>query len=89
MGFSFVFHGSVPRDEILGALVGHTWWFGEDVWPSLHGGYRPFEPPRWWKALFDGRAVEQGEQDGGTVAEVGPAEGGMGQQGIPALEAQD
>lgn len=89
MGFSFVFHGSVPRDEILGALVGHTWWFGEDVWPRLHGGYRPFEPPRWWKALFDGRAVEQGEEQGnGTVAELRPAEGGM-QQGIPVLEAQD
>ena len=86
MGFSFVFHGSVPRDEILGALVGHTWWFGEDVWPRLHGGYRPFEPPRWWKALFDGRAVEQ-EEDG-TVAEVRPQDG-MGGQGIPALEAQD
>lgn len=85
MGFSFVFHGSVPRDEILGALVGHTWWFGEDIWPRLHEGYRPLEPPGWWKALFDERAVQEGEEQDGTEAEVRPQEGIEG-QGVPALD---
>lgn len=52
--FSLTLHGSVPKDEICGVLVGHVWYFFNDVYPSLHHGHRPFDPPQWWLRLFDG-----------------------------------
>ena len=56
MGFSIVVHKEVPKDEICGVVVGHVWYFFNDVYPTLHGGHRPFDPPRWWRRLFE--AVE-------------------------------
>lgn len=76
MGLSFVLHGTVPRDEIMGGLVGHVWYFFEDVFPPLHNGYRPFDPPRWWKAMFDGGTAPVVLEEQGTVGEVRPAERG-------------
>lgn len=59
-------HGSIPRDEILGVVVGHVWYFFSDVWPGVFGG-RPMEPPGWWVRLFErGR----GRVDGTEVREV-------------------
>lgn len=55
MGFSFVLHGTVPKDEIMGVVVGHVWYFFTDVYPPLHGGYKPLDPPGWWRRLIDGR----------------------------------
>ena len=85
MGFSFVFHGSIPRDEIMGGLVGHVWYFFEDVYPPLHGGYRPFEPPRWWKAMFDGGQAAEALDEQGTVADgvIQPTDGA--QVGAPQI----
>lgn len=66
-------HGSVPKDEICGVVVGHgipflhnvainwktdpviVWYFFCDVYPSLHGGQRPLDPPSWWRRIFEGR----------------------------------
>jgi len=59
MGFSIVVHKEVPKDEICGVVVGHVWYFFNDVYPTLHGGHRPFDPPRWWRRLFE--AVEDDE----------------------------
>ncbi|KAL1972538.1 hypothetical protein VTN31DRAFT_6952 [Thermomyces dupontii] len=56
MTFSLLVHGTVPKDEICGVIVGHIWYFFSDVYPSLHGGSRPLDPPRWWRRLFEGRA---------------------------------
>jgi Derlin-2/3 len=56
MAFSLVVHGIVPKDEICGIVVGHIWYFFNDVYPSLHGGHRPLDPPRWWRRIFDPRA---------------------------------
>jgi Derlin-2/3 len=56
MAFSLVVHGVIPKDEICGVVVGHIWYFFNDVYPSLHGGHRPFDPPAWWVRLFDPRA---------------------------------
>ena len=55
----------------MGALVGHVWYFFEDVFPPLHNGFRPLEPPRWWKAMFDGQPAEVLDEQGtaGDVAE--------------------
>ncbi|KAK2764905.1 hypothetical protein FQN54_008602 [Arachnomyces sp. PD_36] len=57
MAFSLVMHGIVPKDEICGVVVGHVWYFFNDVYPSLHGGHRPLDPPGWWRMMFEwGRA---------------------------------
>jgi Derlin-2/3 len=55
MGFSLVLHGSVPKDEIMGVLIGHVWYFFTDVYPPLHNGSRPLDPPSWWTRLFERR----------------------------------
>ena len=52
MGISFVLHGTVPRDEFMGVVIGHVWYFFNDVYPPLHGGARPLDPPMWWRRLF-------------------------------------
>lgn len=69
MAFSLVMHGTVPRDEILGVVVGHVWYFFADVWPGLHEGQRPMEPPGWWVRLWEGRRSE-GEGEGSRAREV-------------------
>jgi hypothetical protein len=49
MGFSLVLHGTIPKDEIMGVVIGHVWYFFSDVYPPLHNGSRPFDPPMWWR----------------------------------------
>jgi Derlin-2/3 len=63
MAFSLFMHGSIPRDEIMGVVIGHIWYFFNDVYPPLHDGSRPLDPPSWWRRLFDGRETE-GSRDG-------------------------
>ncbi|KAI4215088.1 MAG: hypothetical protein LQ351_002403 [Letrouitia transgressa] len=58
MAFSLILHGSVPKDEICGVIVGHVWYFFSDVYPSLHGGQRPLDPPGWWRRIFEDRAED-------------------------------
>jgi Derlin-2/3 len=53
MGFSLVLHGSVPKDEIMGVVIGHIYYFFADVYPPLHNGSRPLDPPTWWRRLFE------------------------------------
>ena len=54
MGFSFLMHGNIPKDEICGVLVGHVWYYFNDIYPPTHGGHRPMDPPQWWINLFEG-----------------------------------
>ena len=61
MAFSLCMHGTIPKDEILGSVVGHVWYFFADVWPSLHDGQRPMDPPQWWVRIWEGR--RQGEEE--------------------------
>ncbi|KAM5362730.1 hypothetical protein ACJZ2D_012392 [Fusarium nematophilum] len=58
MGFSLVLHGTVPKDEIMGVVIGHVWYFFTDVYPPLHNGSRPLDPPTWWRRLFEARAQD-------------------------------
>lgn len=71
MAFSIVVHGIVPKDEILGVAVGHVWYFFNDVYPSLHGGHRPLDPPAWWRRIFEGRPphVDSVREDGDPATE--------------------
>ncbi|KAF7507037.1 hypothetical protein GJ744_010965 [Endocarpon pusillum] len=74
MAFSLVMHGSVPRDEILGVVVGHVWYFFADVWPGLYEGQRPMDPPAWWVRLWEGRLrVEEGSEPRGVDGDVAAA----------------
>jgi Derlin-2/3 len=59
MGFSLVLHGNVPKDEIMGVVIGHVWYFFSDVYPPLHNGSRPFDPPMWWRRIFEGRPRDE------------------------------
>jgi Derlin-2/3 len=77
--FSVVLHGTVPKDELCGIVVGHgksleykveatrkakyhlVWYFFNDVYPPLHNGQKPLDPPQWWVRMFEGR--EQDEQN--------------------------
>ncbi|KAF6802110.1 ER-associated proteolytic system protein [Colletotrichum sojae] len=59
MAFSLILHGSIPKDEIMGVVIGHIWYFFSDVYPPLHNGSRPFDPPGWWRRLFERRPAEE------------------------------
>jgi Derlin-2/3 len=53
MGFSTIVRRELPKDEMCGIVVGHIWYFFNDVYPPLHGGHRPLDPPLWWRRLFE------------------------------------
>ncbi|RAL67755.1 hypothetical protein DID88_008487 [Monilinia fructigena] len=59
MGFSLVLHGTVPKDEMMGVVIGHIWYFFSDVYPPLHNGHRPFDPPMFWRRLFERQPREE------------------------------
>lgn len=59
MAFSLVLHGTVPKDEIMGVIIGHIWYFFTDVYPPLHAGSRPFDPPLWWRRVFERRPAHE------------------------------
>ena len=45
--------------------MGTVWYYFNDIYPSLHDGHRPLDPPQWWVHLFEGPP-----QDAATGAEV-------------------
>lgn len=66
MAFSLVLNGAIPTDEILGVVIGHVWYFFNDLYPPLHGGSMPLAAPRWWTAMFEPRrrvVVEDSAED--------------------------
>lgn len=75
MAFSLFMHGSIPRDELMGVVIGHVWYFFTDVYPPLHNGSRPLDPPSWWRRLFDGRAPRE-SRDEALNNDIIPAAGG-------------
>lgn len=62
MGFSLILHGKIPQDEIMGVVIGHIYYFFADVYPPLHNGSRPFDPPMLWRRLFEA-APDTGPDD--------------------------
>lgn len=76
MGFSLILHGTIPKDEIMGVVIGHVWYFFSDVYPPLHNGSRPFDPPMWWRRLFERRPTREdptGEVNNEFAAAAAPA----------------
>lgn len=78
MAFNMFMHGSIPKDEIMGVIVGHIYYFFADVWPGMHEGQRPMDPPEFWVRLFERRRVETAAQnidgDVAAAAAARPAE---------------
>ena len=52
LGFSLVLNGNLPKGDILGIIVGHAYFFFEDIYPGISGGRRPLAAPRLWRRLF-------------------------------------
>jgi len=50
--FSLLIHTSLPKGDIIGIIVGHIFYFLEDVWPLEDSGARYLEPPSWWRNAF-------------------------------------
>lgn len=54
----------VPQVVNVANLLCKVWYFFNDVYPPLHNGHRPLDPPQWWVRLFERPTVE-----GNTAAE--------------------
>ncbi|EFN74320.1 Derlin-2 [Camponotus floridanus] len=52
LGFS-VLLGNTIWVDLVGMAVGHTYYFAEDVFPRLRGGFRILKTPQILKTLFD------------------------------------
>lgn len=37
-----------------------VWYFFSDVYPSLHGGQRPLDPPQFWRNFFERPQADTG-----------------------------
>lgn len=78
MAFNMFMHGNIPKEEIMGVIVGHIYYFFADVWPGMHEGQRPMDPPEFWVRLFERRRGETAEQnidgDVAAAAAARPAE---------------
>lgn len=81
MGSSLVMHGSIPKDEILGVIVGHIYYFFADVWPGLYPNSRPMDPPAWWYNLWD-----RGRQRRNSEARATEIQGEIAARNIPTAD---
>ncbi|KAE9980057.1 hypothetical protein EG327_006707 [Venturia inaequalis] len=66
MAFSFAVHGTVPKDEICGVVVGHIWYYFNDIYPPTHGNHRPLDPPQWWVNLWERQPAVELPETGAT-----------------------
>lgn len=74
MGFSLFMHGTIPKDEIMGVVIGHIWYFFSDVYPPMHNGSRPLDPPGWWRRLFERRPRRESTEEVNEVLQAGARE---------------
>ncbi|KAI8901217.1 Derlin [Globomyces pollinis-pini] len=65
IGFTVVLHSSIPYSDLLGLVVGHLYYYAEDVYPLLphSNGYRFFACPQWFKNLIEPRDDYEPIQD--------------------------
>ncbi|KAF1938261.1 derlin-1.1 [Clathrospora elynae] len=73
LAFALIMHGTVPKDEMCGIVVGHIWYYFNDIYPPLHNNHSPLDPPAWWVRLIEGRPAPVEEpQDEPTEAGATP-----------------
>jgi Derlin-2/3 len=60
-GFSVLLGGSSTVD-IMGIIVGHTYYYLEDVFPSQPGGIRLLKTPRFITRIFESLEANEYEQ---------------------------
>ncbi|KAJ3268374.1 hypothetical protein HDV01_003085 [Terramyces sp. JEL0728] len=55
IGFTLLLHSSIPWADCLGLVVGHFYYFFEDVFPNMpaSNGARILGTPGWFKRLFE------------------------------------
>ena len=46
------------QERIMLIPIYTVYYFFSDVYPPLHDGHRPLDPPAWWTRLFEGRPAE-------------------------------
>jgi hypothetical protein len=46
-----------------------VYYFFSDVYPSLHNGHRPLDPPQWWRRIFEGRPAQADPEPEPTAME--------------------
>jgi hypothetical protein len=63
----------------LSSLTVLVWYFFNDVYPPLHNGHSPLDPPSWWVRLFEGPPPQAEEPLDGTEDMGQPAEGVVNQ----------
>lgn len=63
-------------------LTNHAvWYFFNDVYPPLHNGHKPLDPPAWWIRLFEGPPIATPIE--ATEWEVQPVDVAQDQEDIP------
>lgn len=50
--FSLVLNNSLPKDDLLGIVVGHIYYYFSDIYPRIANGSRPLDPPELWRRMF-------------------------------------
>lgn len=58
LAFSLLLNNSVPKGDLLGIVVGHVYFFFEDIYPGISNGKRPLAAPRAWRRLFGERELQ-------------------------------
>jgi Derlin-2/3 len=39
-----------------------VWYYFNDIYPPVHGGHRPLNPPSWWIRLWENQPVEERDE---------------------------
>ncbi|KAJ3029803.1 UNVERIFIED_CONTAM: hypothetical protein HDU68_011030 [Siphonaria sp. JEL0065] len=80
LGFSLIIHGVWPTGDLVGLMVGHTYFFLDDVWPrgggTVVGGLFGFD-------FVGARGAHVGGFDVGAAAAATPREVNEGNEGQP------
>jgi Derlin-2/3 len=53
IGFNLILNSTIPWGDVLGFIVGHLYYYLEDVYPRLpsSNSYRPLKTPSWIEAM--------------------------------------
>lgn len=51
-----------------------VWFYFNEMYPPMHDGHRPLDPPEWWTRIFEGRPQAEADEDDGTDGTDVPAD---------------